>query len=167
MRSITLDTERDLFNPLDVIEQIVTANDWPFQRHSEEDITVEISGRWCSYQLWFAWHPEFAGLHLSCAFDMKVPAGKRQPIYHLLALVNERTWLGHFELWSEDGLPVYRHAMLLGGGNGLIPDQVEDMVDVALTESERFYPAFQHVIWGGKSPQEAIELALVDTVGEA
>ena len=37
------------------------------------------------------------------------------------------------------------------------------------TESlrERFYPVFQFVLWGGKSPGEAISAALIDTHGEA
>ena len=31
----------------------------------------------------------------------------------------------------------------------------------------RFYPVFQFVLWGGKSPSEAISAALIETVGEA
>ena len=57
--------------------------------------------------------------------------------------------------------------MLLRASPGLSSAQMQDTIDIALTESERFYPAFQHVIWGGKSPEEAITLALVDTHGEA
>ena len=34
-------------------------------------------------------------------------------------------------------------------------------------ECERFYPAFQYVIWGGKSAIDSISAAMVDTVGEA
>ena len=37
----------------------------------------------------------------------------------------------------------------------------------AVTECERFYPAFQHVIWAGKTPSEAIEAAVFETAGEA
>lgn len=167
MVTITADAEKDALNPLDLVEQIVTRNDWPFQRHDNEDITVEIAGRWCTYQLWFAFRAETKALHFSCAFDMKVPVEKRACVHHLLSLVNERLWFGHFELWSDDGLPVFQHATLLRGGQVLVPEQIEDMVDIALTEAERFYPAFQHVIWGGKAPDEAIKLALVDTQGEA
>jgi hypothetical protein len=36
-----------------------------------------------------------------------------------------------------------------------------------LFECERFFPAFQYVIWGGKPPREAIQLSLLDVVGEA
>jgi hypothetical protein len=36
-----------------------------------------------------------------------------------------------------------------------------------LSECERFYPAFQFVVWGGKSPAQAIASAMIDPVGEA
>jgi hypothetical protein len=36
-----------------------------------------------------------------------------------------------------------------------------------MEECERFYPVFQFVLWGGKSPAEAISAALIDTAGEA
>jgi hypothetical protein len=41
------------------------------------------------------------------------------------------------------------------------------MVEIALTESERFYPSFQYVIWGGKTPDQAMTMAMLDPVGRA
>ena len=46
-------------------------------------------------------------------------------------------------------------------------DEMEDLVETAIIECERFYPAFQYVVWAGKDPGEAIEAAMVETVGEA
>ena len=43
----------------------------------------------------------------------------------------------------------------------------ETLVEAALDECERFYPVFQFVLWGDKTPKEAIAAALVDTAGEA
>jgi hypothetical protein len=40
-------------------------------------------------------------------------------------------------------------------------------MEIAVSECDRFYPAFQFVIWGGKSAAEAIGAAMLDTVGEA
>ena len=45
--------------------------------------------------------------------------------------------------------------------------QIEDMLGIALQECNRFYPAFQHVIWAGKSPRDALDSALFETAGEA
>jgi len=57
--------------------------------------------------------------------------------------------------------------VLLRGVSAASVEQVEDLVDIALSECERFYPAFQFVVWGGKSPAQAIASAMIDPVGEA
>jgi hypothetical protein len=46
-------------------------------------------------------------------------------------------------------------------------DQAQTIIDVAIDECERFYPVFQFIIWGGKTPEEALVAALVETHGEA
>ena len=66
-------------NPLDLVEKLAVANDWPFHRQTDDELAAEIAGQWCHYKLWFAWHPELGVMHLSCALDMKVPAKKRTP----------------------------------------------------------------------------------------
>ena len=154
-------------NPLDLVEQFVTANDWPFDRRNEDEMAVEVPGRWCDYSLYFAWREDIGALHFTCAMDMKVQNNKRGHLHELLASVNERLWLGHFGLWAEEGVPMFRHAVLLRGLMGASMEQIEDLVDIAVSECERFYPAFQFVLWGGKSPADAISAALLDTVGEA
>jgi hypothetical protein len=55
----------------------------------------------------------------------------------------------------------------LRGVSGVSAEQVEDLVELALVECERFYPAFQLVIWGGKTAEEAMTAAILDPVGEA
>lgn len=159
--------EETAANPLDLVEQFVTANDWPFDRRSDDEMAVEVPGKWCDYSLYFAWREDIGALHFTCAFDMKVQQAKKSHVHELLAMVNERLWLGHFGLWTEEGVPMFRHAVLLRGLGSASMEQIEDLVDIALSECERFYPAFQFVIWGGKSAQDAISAALLDTVGEA
>jgi hypothetical protein len=56
---------------------------------------------------------------------------------------------------------------LMRGMPGASVEQLEDLLEIALTECERFYPAFQYVVWGGKTPTEAMDAALLTTVGEA
>ncbi len=97
-------------NPIDLVEEIVSANDWAHDRASEEELVVEISGRWCEYRLYFVWQEEICAMHFSCGFDMKVPKGRRAAVYELLALANEKLWLGHFDLSVEDNSPAFRHA---------------------------------------------------------
>ncbi|MEQ9350444.1 MAG: YbjN domain-containing protein [Alphaproteobacteria bacterium] len=154
-------------NPLDVVEEIVSANGWPFDRATSQELYAEMTGDWCGYRLCFTWTAEMHVLHVACTFDMKVPATRRTEVNSLLALANERLWLGHFEVDSDDGVPAFRHAILLRGMSGPRVEQLEDLVDIAVTTSERFYPAFQYVIWGGHGAEESIAAAVLETVGEA
>ena len=154
-------------NPIDLVEEIVTANEWAHDRTGEDELLVEVTGRWCEYRLYFAWQEEIGALHFACGFDMKVPKLRRAAVYELLALINERLWLGHFDLASDDNSPSFRQAVLLRGAAGASVEQIEDLVDIALNECERFYPAFQLVVWGGKSAEDAITAAMIDPVGEA
>ena len=76
-------------------------------------------------------------------------------------------WIGHFEYWQGPGVIAFRHAILVDASGQLSLEQAEGVSEAALEECERFFPVFQFVLWGGKSPNEAIEAALIDTVGEA
>ncbi len=154
-------------NPLDLIEEIVLGNEWSFDRCTNDELVAEIPGRWCEYRLHFAWSRDMSALQFSCALDIKVPRAKRDAVANLLALANEKLWLGHFDVSSEHQVPMFRHAVLLRGARGASVEQLEDLVDIALNECERFYPAFQHVIWGGRSSSDALLAACVEPVGEA
>jgi len=63
---------------------------------------------------------------------------------------------------------LFRHSSITEddeGAGGI--ERCETLIETALSECERYYPVFQFVIWAVKSPQEAIETALLDTVGNA
>ena len=61
----------------------------------------------------------------------------------------------------------FRHALPLRGGHGASLEQLEDLLDAAVSECERFYPAFQSVIWGGMNAESALAAAMFDVAGEA
>ena len=163
---LTATTDRST-NPLDMMEQIVAANEWAFERRNDSEMAAEAPGKWCDYGLYFSWSQEISAMHFTCAFDLKVPEKRRGVLYELLALANEKLWIGHFGMDSDDGMPVFRHSVLLRGTAGASSESLEDMIDIAITESERFYPAFQFVLWGGKTPADAMQAAMLECVGEA
>ena len=105
-------------NPLDVMEQIVAANEWEFDRRSDSEMAAEAPGHWCDYGLFFNWSHEISVMHFTCAFDMKVPEKQRAALYELLALANEKLWLGHFGLevrGRHAGVPPRRIAAWCAG----------------------------------------------------
>ena len=166
MQDINFTFSSRLEDPLDIIEKISDANDWSSNRLSKE-ISIQAPGHWCDYSLYFSWNEDLGAMHFTCAFDLRVPQNKRSPITELLALANEKLWLGHFSVWEEEMLPLFRHVLLLRGTRGPSSAQINDLVETALSECERFYPAFQYVIWGGKSATEAVAASMLDIHGEA
>ncbi len=99
--------------------------------------------------------------------DIRVTEDRRAATYETLSLINEQMWMGHFEHWSSAGMLVWRHATLMPGAGSLTFEMADALVNAALDECERFYPVFQFVLWGGKSPTDAIAAALIETRGEA
>ena len=154
-------------NPVDVIEHVAALEDWSFERSGADEITVSLAGRWCDYHVSFSWMEDVEALHLACAFDLRVPEPRRAEIMRLLTLVNEQMWLGHFDLWRKEGVVMFRHGLLLSGGVQPSAAQLESILSSAIVACERYYQAFQFVVWAGKSAKDAVKSALFETAGEA
>jgi hypothetical protein len=166
MSLIELELERQA-HPVDVIEHVAALEDWSFERSGDDEITVSIAGSWCDYHVSVSWMEDVEALHLACAFDLKVSDQRRAEVMRLLAIVNEQMLLGHFDLWSGEGVVMYRHALLLTGGIEPSARQIGAMLVGAIESCDRYYQAFQFVVWAGRSAQEALEGALFETVGNA
>ena len=154
-------------DPLDVVERILTAENLAFDRSDDGDLAFTLSGDWKDYELWFAWRPEADCLQLCLSLDLRAAKAKFGDSHHLLALINPRVWLGHFELWVEDGEIVFRNAMTLPHGERPTMAQAASMIDTAVEAADRFYPAFNFLLSDGKSPEESMAMCMFDTVGQA
>lgn len=161
------DREDEDAAPVEMLVQLFEARGWPCDFVSEDEISGEIQGSWANYQVRAIWRSEDRVLQLLCLPDVRVPQTKRREMFELLALVNEQLWLGHFDIWSNGGVLLYRHGMMLGDDGLLSLAQAQAVVEAAVNECDRFYPAFQFVLWGDKSPADALASALVDPAGEA
>ena len=154
-------------NPLAVVEDIAADHNWSFERSGEDEVTIVSKGDWTDYQLSFTWMNEIEALHLACAFDMKIPQARRGEVQRLIAAINEQLWIGHFDIWTHTGMIMYRQALVLPGGLTASTAQCESMLVGAIHACERYYPAFQFVVWAGKTSAEAMSAAMFDTEGEA
>jgi hypothetical protein len=100
--------------PLEMLAQLFEARGWPCEFVNEDEICGEIQGSWATYQIRGVWRTEDQVLQLLCLPEIRVPEAKRKAAYELLALVNEQLWLGHFDIWSNGGVLLYRHGLMLG-----------------------------------------------------
>jgi hypothetical protein len=154
-------------NPLEVVERMASGNNWPFERSGEDEIALVVTGKWTNYQVSFTWMSEIEALHLACAFEIKVPELRLPEVQQLVAMINEQLWIGHFDVWMQNGMVMFRHALILAGGVPASGRQCEASLGCALDACERYFPAFQFVVWAGKSAREAMESAMFETSGEA
>lgn len=153
--------------PVEMLTALFEAHGWAFEQVSEDEVCAEIPGSWTTYQVRGIWRREDHVLQFLCLPEIRVGEEKRTVAYELLALINEQLWLGHFDIWSQGGVLLYRHGLMLGDDGMLSLDMAQLAVDTAISECDRFYPAFQFVLWGDKGPREALDAALVDAMGEA
>lgn len=154
-------------NPVDMIEYVAANNDWSFERSGEDEIAMTVAGHWADYHISFSWMEEFEALHLGCAFDIKVPESRVNEVIKLLFAINGQVLMGHFDLWRQEDVVIFRQSLLLAGGAEPTNRQVEVLLSSALDTCEMYYQAFQFVIWSGMEANRALEAVLFETVGEA
>jgi hypothetical protein len=176
MTSVQIDLAGDgeFVAPIDVLEEYFRSHQWTYERDGDEEIVTTVKGSWSEYELRALWREDDRVLQFIAMTGISAAVGKadaetRVGLFETLALINEQLWIGHFELWSSDGAILFRHAVLLDTAEeaALSIAQVHTLVDAAIDECERYYPVFQFVLWGGKSPREALAAALIETEGEA
>ena len=155
------------FDPLDVVERVLNAENLEFDRTEDGDLAFALSGDWKDYELWFAWRPEADCLQLCLSIDLKSPKARRVAMYELLSLINQRVWMGHFEVWSEEGEIVFRLAMAMPSGERPTLAQAASMIDASVEAADRFYPAFDFLLSGAKTPDDAMAACMFETVGHA
>jgi hypothetical protein len=161
-----LDLDR-MNHPLDIIERLAASNDWSFDRDGEDEISVNVSGAWAEYQVAVTWLGQMEAMHVASAFDLKVPTRRRTEVLALISLINEQLWLGHFDFWSAENVVMFRCSLLLSGGAEPTDEQAGVLVKTAVETCERYYQAFQFVLWAGKTAREALDGAMMECVGQA
>ena len=165
--SITETESRRTAHPVDVVEHMASLNHWSFDREDDDEISISVSGGWTDYHVAFTWLPDLEAMHVGCAFDIKFNDRRRTEILNLIAIMNEQLWVGHFGLWGRESVVIFRHSLLLAGGAEPSRTQCEAILQAAIAACERYYQAFQFVIWAGRSAREALDAALFETAGEA
>jgi hypothetical protein len=157
----------DDLHPIDIVEHLAEHHAWDFDRVAEDQIAMAVEGQWRTYSVTLAWSPSDETLRLICTFEMEPPAERLGPLYETLNRANDLCWAGAFTWWDEQNLMVYRYGLVLAGGVCASPEQIDTMIGAAVMASERFYPAFQLVAWSGRTPREAMQVAIAEAYGRA
>ena len=163
----------DVSNPLDSVEDIMTAHDWTFDRMNDDELTVHISGKYGHYTMTFNWQEHYQALQFCCTADLTLSPARLNDATQAINTINSKLWLGHFDIPMQSDTPVekhtpcFRHTSLFRGMNyGSGAEHMEDLIDIALAECERYYTTFELLSIHKKQSDQEFSLAMMDAEGE-
>ncbi len=160
------DIFEDVSNPLDSVEEILCANDWIFDRMTEDELTVQITGKMGEYKLFFQWQEEYSAMQFCCQFDLDIHRDAMNDASKTMTAINSGLWLGHFDFREGTEIPCFRHTTLFRGMTQTSgAEHIQDLVDIALAECERFYPVFDIFSRGIPANDSDMKLALMQVAG--
>jgi hypothetical protein len=165
-----IDPFDELGNPLDSVEDLMNAHNWVFSRDHEDELHVQVTGRIGGiYDMQFVWQEEFCAMQLTCKMsDVIIDEAKLAATSQVMRKVNAHLWLGHFDFLDEERIPRFRHTCLFRGMHGASgAEHIEDLVDIALAECERFFAAFDLISRPRDADDQLFSLAMMDAQGDA
>ena len=157
----------DSNNPIEALEAIAKENKWPLEKISEDEASLECMGRWGQFTLSFIWQEEFQALQFCVVSNLAIPLAKMNAVKELLCDINHKVWLGHFDIEEIDRFVTFRYTSLMRGYALNGQDHLEDLIELAMAEFDRFYPAFKAVVTERKVANDVMLTMLADPVGEA
>ena len=162
-----MDIENLPLNPIDIVEEVIYEKKWSFSRADEYELVADISSKWCQYRLYFTWSENIRAISFTITFDLKFPQNKIIKAYELIGLINEKLWLGHFDITSKNGIPAFRHTILSNADSDFLHKKLENLVDIAIYECEKYYPSFQQVLFDEIEPSESLLFTNFEVLGTA
>ncbi|PYG31222.1 YbjN domain-containing protein [Pelagimonas varians] len=157
----------DDLHPIDIVEHLAAHNEWEFERLADDQISMAVEGQWRTYSITLAWSGGDETLRMICSFDMDPPSDKISALHEGLNLVNDQCWAGSFSFWDAQKLMVYKYGLVLAGGNIASPEQIDTMINAAVMSAERYYPAFQLMVWTDKTAKQSMQIAIAEAYGRA
>ncbi len=154
---------------IETVEDYLHTQNWHFLRPSDEEIFVEVTGAQGKYKLFFLWDEATASLQICSEMDVQLNDGQTRACNDLLASINNRMWLGHFDTTQNDSgiVPCFRYTGLYRGlsydaGSAM----VNGLVELAISECDRTRQAFIMLGQDMNTADPLFDLAIAAPAGQ-
>jgi hypothetical protein len=155
-------------NPLDLVEDFFESKGWTITRSEDDLMVATVPGAKAKYEISMEWQEEFSALLFACTMPVEIGLNQIEAAARTLEQVNQNLWLGHFDLSAKNKHPTFRHTFLFRMiPSGLAVDIVQDVVEIAMAECNRFYSTFLLVQAGDIRLADNLHAATFETIGEA
>lgn len=142
---------------LDVVQRALTSHEWHY--HTLDDaplVHFTVVGAAGTYPCWAAVNDDAEQCSVFVVFPHRVASDRRLAVAELIARANYGLAIGNFEMDFADGELRFRVSVDVEGGT-LTPTMVQTMFDAALWTMERFHDPIMRVVYGGATPEQALE----------
>ncbi len=151
-------------NPLDGAEELFKIQGWDFERLHEDEITLHMTGQHGEYEIKISWQEHHNAILFSCEYtDMCLREHRMEHAIATIYNINKKIWLGHFDLSKENNAPIFKYTSLIG--NSPVIEHIENLIDIALNECERFHSVFDLLTSSEQPDPNQLVLALMDNGG--
>ena len=154
-------------NPIDFIEEYLLGDEIQKFRSCRDEITIFSKGVWKNYDISFKWDSEKKIIEVNSYFDMSKKNRISKSIYSLISNVNKKASVGFFNYCSKLNTIFFSYKISIKGQRILSIEQIQNFIDIVTKECDRFFPVFFVYFYKKQDPIHAIDIALLDTHGEA
>ncbi len=151
-------------NLLDIIENTLKKQDYKYSRLEEGEMDVSIPP---DYNLTILLRNDYNILHFSNDLNIICPEDRLAVVEDSIVKVNERIWLGHFDLLSQDNRIVFSFSLPFADTIVLDEDYIEEILLMICDECDRFYHYFKMVLSDKQIPNFSIGTLFKIAIGEA
>ncbi len=141
----------------DTVVSYLQNDNWNFERiNNSENLKCGVKGKNASYRIFFSIKEENNRLVVYVVSPFNIPEEKRVAAAEFIARANSGMYFGNLELDLDDGEVRYKTSIDLEGGT-LTEKMVENLIYWGYWGMDRYYPGLMALIYGGKSPAEAVK----------
>ncbi len=154
-------------NPIDFIEEYVLNDEIEKVRDSNDEIVIFSKGVWKNYDINFKWDSKQKIIEVSTYFEMSKKNRINKSIYSLISDVNKKANVGFFNYCTELNAILFSYKISIKGQDSISVEQIKNIINIVINECDRFLPVFFVFFYKKQDPIHALDIALLDTVGEA
>ena len=154
-------------NPIDFIEEFVLNDEIEKVRDSSDEIVIFSKGVWKNYDINFKWDSKQKIIEISTHFEMSKKNRINKSIYSLISDVNKKANVGFFNYCTELNTIFFSYKISIKGQDFISVEQIKNFINIVINECDRFFPVFFVFFYKKQDPIHALDIALLDTIGEA
>lgn len=133
-------------NSIDITESVATKLDLAYQRVDDNEISIVLMGEKTDYELTVILQADYEIIYFSCDLDIVALADKYALITEAIVKVNERIWVGHFDLITNNNRIVY--SLTIPFISSFLVDEsiIELIMKLISDECDKFFSLFSYDI---------------------